>query len=201
MSSNLDQESQEIKKEVSQEWEEIIKSDSDRLDNMEEVVKESIESRNRFAPMDLVNRIRNSFNRLAENLTSWQKYAISGGAVAAVIIGLVLGWFISPTRNKGRNMVVFKVPAQNAKRVGLAGDFNAYDPVKMKDKNGDGVWTVRLPLEEGKYEYYYLIDGKKLSDPYPLADEVVRDWKNRKNAIRFIGEEEENRTGDTKSTA
>ncbi|MBS3789009.1 hypothetical protein KGY77_09700 [Candidatus Bipolaricaulota bacterium] len=200
MSGKLSDKDHQIRKEVREEWEDIIQSDSDRLDNMEEIVKENIEDRSQFTPLALLNRIRKSFNRLAENLTTWQKYAISGGAVAAVILGLALGWFISPTRNTGRNMVIFKVPAQNAQTVGLAGDFNAYDPINMKDKNGDGVWTVRLSLEEGKYEYYYLVDGKKLSGDYPMADEVVRDWKNRKNAIRFVGEEEDEH-GDTEATA
>jgi len=197
MNDEFDRDSARIKKEVSDEWEAMIESDSDRLENMEEIVKDSIDNRQGFGTLSLWLRVKNSFARLADNLTRSQRYAIGTGAVAAVIIGLLLGWFIGPSLNKSKkNTVIFKVSASNAKNVGLAGDFSAYEPLNMKDSDGDGVWTIRLPLEAGKYEYYYLVDGKKISGNYPLADEVVRDWQNRKNGIRFIGKDDKEEEGN-----
>ena len=190
MSNETNEQKDEIGRKIGEEWDAVVKSDSDRLDNMEEIVKENIDDRDHFKPVNWLIKIKESFSRLLDNLTSMQQYAITGGAVAAVVIGLSLGWFISPTKEgKKGKAVIFKVAASKAQNVDLKGDFSAYNPINMKDKNGDGVWTVRIPLKEGKYEYYYLIDGKRM-DSYPLADEVVIDWKNRKNGIRFIEEED-----------
>jgi|GEM_PF-541540 len=198
MSNEINEGKDELGHKIGEEWESVVESESDRLENMEEIVKDNIDDRNRFKPFNWLIRIKESFNRLLDNLTSMQQYAITGGAVAAIVIGLTLGWFISPSKEGSQgNAVIFKVAASNAQEVDLAGDFSAYKPINMKDENGDGVWKVRVPLKEGKYEYYYLIDGKKVAKNYPLADEVVRDWKNRKNGIRFIGEENKNKQDDS----
>ena len=198
MSNEINEGKDELGHKIGEEWDSVVESESDRLENMEDIVKENIDNRDHFKPVNWLIRIKESFNRLLDNLTSMQQYAITGGAVAAIVIGLTLGWFISPSKEGSQgNAVIFKVAASNAQEVDLAGDFSAYKPINMKDENGDGVWKVRVPLKEGKYEYYYLIDGKKVAKNYPLADEVVRDWKNRKNGIRFIGEENKNKQDDS----
>ena len=35
----------------------------------------------------------------------------------------------------------------------------------MKDTNGDGVLEVEIPLDPGRYEYKFYVDGKELVDP------------------------------------
>jgi 1,4-alpha-glucan branching enzyme len=64
--------------------------------------------------------------------------------------------------------VLFVCPASGAQRVVIVGDFNNWstnsDP--MYDREEKGWWSITLPLKPGRYEYKYLIDGKKwMPDP------------------------------------
>lgn len=62
--------------------------------------------------------------------------------------------------------VEFSLAAVAASRVLLAGDFTAWDsqPVALK-KDKRGVWSAKLPLAPGKYEYRYIVDGEWVDDP------------------------------------
>lgn len=192
MSKKLNDNEDWISNKIKEDWEEIVESDSERLEGMEDKVQAQIGGRGSFLPSLWLRRAKNCFVRLIDSLSPKQRYAVGGGVVTAVMVGLLVGWFISPSTGSGTARVVtFKLPATNAQRVGLAGDFSGYKPLEMKDKNSDGVWTLQLKLKKGKYEYYYLVNGQKKSGEYPLADEMVRDWKGTKNGIRFVGEDEE----------
>lgn len=64
--------------------------------------------------------------------------------------------------------VLFTYHDTKATRVNIVGDFNNWsmtaDP--MYDREGDGGWTIRLPLRPGRHEYKFLIDGTKwIPDP------------------------------------
>lgn len=64
--------------------------------------------------------------------------------------------------------VLFVFFASGAQRVAVVGDFNNWsttaDP--MYDREEDGVWSITLPLKPGRYEYKFLVDGKKwMHDP------------------------------------
>lgn len=188
-----------ISRKVKEDWDDLVESNSDRLEGLEEQVQSRIGGRSSLQPSIWLRRVKNCFVRLIDSLSPKQRYAVGGGVVAAVMVGLLVGWIISPSTGNGTAQVVtFQLPATNAQTVGLAGDFSGYKPLEMKDKNSDGVWTLQLKLKKGKYEYYYLINGKKKPGEYPLADEIVRDWKGSKNGIRFVGEEEkdESETND-----
>ncbi|MCK7525307.1 MAG: glycogen-binding domain-containing protein [Ignavibacteriales bacterium] len=53
------------------------------------------------------------------------------------------------------------------KQVSLFGQFNSWDRqnLPMKDSNGDGIFEVEIPLDPGRYEYKFYVDGKELVDP------------------------------------
>jgi len=55
----------------------------------------------------------------------------------------------------------FSHSAPSATSVHLAGDFNGWSTSAepMSDEDGDGVWTVTVPLAPGRYEYKFVIDG------------------------------------------
>ncbi len=66
--------------------------------------------------------------------------------------------------------ILFRYQAPSARLVTLAGNFNnwggtqgggRYDPSidPMRDDDGDGVWTIVVPLPPGRYQYKYVIDG------------------------------------------
>jgi 1,4-alpha-glucan branching enzyme len=64
----------------------------------------------------------------------------------------------------------FQYEAPAARMVTLAGNFNnwggtegggRYDPTidPMTDEDGDGIWTIVLPLPPGRYQYKFVIDN------------------------------------------
>jgi 1,4-alpha-glucan branching enzyme len=66
--------------------------------------------------------------------------------------------------------ILFQYEAPSAKLVTLAGNFNnwggtegggRYDPTidPMSDPDGDGIWTIVLPLPPGRYQYKFVIDN------------------------------------------
>ena len=60
-------------------------------------------------------------------------------------------------------MVRFVLKAPEAKRVHLAGDFNDWsvEATPLADPDGDGFWSVLLPLKPGRYQYKFLLDGER----------------------------------------
>ena len=80
-----------------------------------------------------------------------------------------------------------KLNDSDAHIVAIAGDFNGWNPKTnlLEDSDGDGIWTGTLNLEPGKYEYMFVLDGKKwLPDPNALR--YAKDGFGNKNAILEI---------------
>lgn len=60
----------------------------------------------------------------------------------------------------------FMFYAPQAKKVNLAGTFNAWNTKSvLAKKDSRGNWTAKLNLKPGKYEYKFLVDGKWINDP------------------------------------
>lgn len=62
--------------------------------------------------------------------------------------------------------VTFTVPAEDAKKVAVVGDFNNWNPkgtLLKKLKNGTFKGTVDLP-KETTYEFRYLVDGAYVNE-------------------------------------
>ena len=62
--------------------------------------------------------------------------------------------------------VTFTVPAEDAKKVAVVGDFNNWNPkgtLLKKLKNGTFKGTVDLP-KETTYEFRYLVDGAYINE-------------------------------------
>jgi hypothetical protein len=83
--------------------------------------------------------------------------------------------------------VLFTFIDQKVKRINIVGDFNNWstsaDP--LFDRAGDGTWTIRIPLQPGRYEYKYLIDGKKWT-PDPWNPDVVDDGFGGLNSVILV---------------
>ena len=66
---------------------------------------------------------------------------------------------------KQKRLFTFK-PTGHPKHVNLFGQFNSWNrqSLPMTDKNEDGVYEIEIPLEPGRYEYKFFVDGKELID-------------------------------------
>ena len=79
-------------------------------------------------------------------------------------------------------------PQIGENEVSLFGQFNSWDRhnLPMTDTNGDGVLEVEIPLDPGRYEYKYFVDGKEVVDP---ANPVkVSNGMGDYNSLRIIEE-------------
>ena len=83
--------------------------------------------------------------------------------------------------------VQFSIYAPRAKRVNIAGDFNNWsktaDP--LYDREGSGLWTIKIPLPPGHYEYKFVIDGEKWI-PDPGNPEEVDDSFGGLNSVLIV---------------
>ena len=80
--------------------------------------------------------------------------------------------------------VTFTVPAEDAEKVAVVGDFNNWSPKESKLrklKNGTFKGTLELPKER-TYEFRYLIDGNYMNEPE--ADRFQwNDYAGAENAV------------------
>jgi hypothetical protein len=63
--------------------------------------------------------------------------------------------------------VEFVLEHSGAEQVYICGDFNGWQPacLRMIGKPEAGLWEKRLPLQPGRYEYKFLVDGHWVHDP------------------------------------
>ena len=65
-----------------------------------------------------------------------------------------------PAHDRSRP-VYFQFFAPEAKSVRLAGDFNQWDPICMRQRE-NGWWSLLIRLPQGLHQYRFLVDGKPL---------------------------------------
>jgi len=75
--------------------------------------------------------------------------------------------------------------APSASSVAIAGDFNSWAPFELEDADGDGVWSARLAVNPGVYEYMFVLDGSRwVTDPH--AERYSDDGFGNRNAVLAI---------------
>ncbi|MBN2482848.1 MAG: glycogen-binding domain-containing protein [Candidatus Omnitrophica bacterium] len=72
----------------------------------------------------------------------------------------------SVAKKSAGKKVDFQLTAPDAKKVALTGDFNSWNTngTKMK-KDRNGVWSIGMTLNPGRYEYKFIVDGQWWTDP------------------------------------
>ncbi len=80
-------------------------------------------------------------------------------------------------------MVRLVVLQPGARTVHAVGDFNGWDPTRTSlQQVSTGVWSVTLPLDPGRYEYMFVVDGQRwIGDP--AAAEETDDGFGSRNAV------------------
>lgn len=58
-------------------------------------------------------------------------------------------------------------PQQEIEKAAVFGAFNSWNrnQLIMTDSDGDGEYSLKVPIEPGRYEYKFFIDGRELIDP------------------------------------
>lgn len=79
-------------------------------------------------------------------------------------------------------------PQANEKEVSLFGQFNSWDRhnLPMKDIDNNGTLEVEIPLDPGRYEYKYFVDGREVVDP--ANPTKVSNGMGDFNSLRIIEE-------------
>ena len=123
---------------------------------------------------------------------------LAGAAAVACLILLAVGagvaqalrWrtasVVASSSNPGSLPVVLVrlvVVQPGARVVQAAGDFNGWNPSQTPlEPTADGAWTVTLPLQPGRYEYQFVVDGEQwIGDPF--AAEQSNDGFGSRNAV------------------
>lgn len=80
---------------------------------------------------------------------------------------------------------VFIHASATARKVFLAGSFNAWSPTDRRMvKTKDGSFRARLALPAGRHEYKFVVDGVWLNDPQ--APEEIRNGCGTTNAVVVV---------------
>jgi hypothetical protein len=61
--------------------------------------------------------------------------------------------------------VQFRLNADGARHVELAGTFTGWKPRYELQQTAPGVWTAVIPLHPGVHDYAFVVDGRWVSDP------------------------------------
>ncbi|TFB08541.1 hypothetical protein E3V08_03510 [Candidatus Atribacteria bacterium MT.SAG.1] len=83
--------------------------------------------------------------------------------------------------------VTFTISGIEAQSIAVAGDFNGWNTSanQLEDPDGDGIWTGKMYLKPGRYEYMLVVDDAKwVTDPN--AKVYADDGFGSRNAVLFI---------------
>lgn len=150
----------------------------DRLEGLEEQVLEELGERTlrrgRWA------RLQGVFTIPAAKRPA---LALAATAVVFLVIGIFFGLQLGGPSFGGEG-VWFVVAYPEAQSVTVAGDFTGWTEAPL-NRGKDGIWTIRLDLKPGRYEYSFKIDGKKWV-PDPRADEYVKTYGDQYNSVIYV---------------
>ncbi len=125
-----------------------------------------------------------------------------GGAAlaAAALVGVLIGrsWLAQGDTGAalstpvaatvGVAPVQFVIVVPGASSVTLVGDFNDWSrtATPLEPAPSDGVWSVTVPLQAGRYRYAFLVDGSRwLTDP--SAPRTLDDDFGPPNSVVTVG--------------
>jgi len=86
--------------------------------------------------------------------------------------------------------VTFTISGIEAQSIAVAGDFNSWSisANKLEDLEGDGIWTGKMYLKPGRYEYMLVVDDSKWV-PDPNAKIYADDGFGSRNAVLYINDD------------
>jgi hypothetical protein len=119
---------------------------------------------------------------------------IAAGIAVVALLGR--GWLSTETAAPAPSIATaprqavqqFVIIAPGASRVALVGDFNDWNvgATPMRRADGNGIWSVTVPLAPGRYRYSFLVDGTRWV-PDPTAPHAIDDDFGRTNSVVTVG--------------
>jgi hypothetical protein len=111
-------------------------------------------------------------------------------AAAVLLVAMSVTLTLAVTSRSGSETVIVHLylSAPDAVQVAVVGDWNEWngDADLLRDKDGDGVWEIRLEVPRGQeYQYQFLIDGRQWI-PDPNAAIKVDDGFGGMNSVLDI---------------
>lgn len=129
---------------------------------------------------------------------------LGGLAMAAGLVGLVIvgTWgAVRAARSGGAgpataarggvanapSLVTFVFVSPEARTVALAGDFDGWDRARMQmRREPSGLWTLEVPLAPGRYQYAFVVDGRRfVADP--AAPRALGDDFGQPSSVVTVG--------------
>jgi hypothetical protein len=126
-------------------------------------------------------------NTLNRPRSMGEELAVATGESASPQVGSQEGQAGLPVEEAREVPVRFVLPAEGARSVAVAGDFNGWQvgEVALTDPEGDGVFAATVWLRPGTYAYMFVVDGERwVTDPY--ASNFRDDGFGQKNAVLRI---------------
>ncbi len=114
----------------------------------------------------------------------WVTPALAGAAAALLLASVFPRAPLESATATDRVVVHFVFHAPEANRVELVGDFTEWEPGRLHLAGPDeaGHWHARAELPAGRYEYLFLVDGRRwVTDP--LAEAHRHDGFGNVNAV------------------
>ncbi len=126
------------------------------------------------------------------------RYGLVGILTVAVFCFFAFTFLFRPSLLPGQGEtlaqveVAFTISGIEAQSIAVAGDFNGWciSANKLEDPEGDGIWTGKINLKPGRYEYMLVVDDAKWV-PDPNAKAYVNDGFGSKNAVLYINKIED----------
>lgn len=130
-----------------------------------------------------------AWGRLSQIFTSRRVFAVSTACLAffagllAREVHRVNDW----VRTGKAQDVLLEFQAPGARTVSLAGDFNGWGAEigVVRSENRDGRWVFHAELAPGRYQYAFIVDGKKWL-PDPRAAGIIPDGFGGLNSLLYV---------------
>ncbi len=126
------------------------------------------------------------------------RYSLVGILTVAVFCVLTFVSLFHPSLLPGQREtlaqveVAFTISGIEAQSIAVAGDFNGWSisANKLEDLEGDGIWTGKINLKPGRYEYMLVVDDSKWV-PDPNAKIYADDGFGSRNTVLYINKIED----------
>ncbi|MHC2995209.1 MAG: zf-HC2 domain-containing protein [Candidatus Atribacteria bacterium] len=165
------------------------------------------------APANFTEKLMTNISQIKEKereriIPAWQislknlwsvskyRYGFAGILSVAVLCLFTFVFLFHPSLLPGQREtlaqveVTFTISGIEAQAIAVAGDFNGWSisANKLEDPEGDGIWTGKLYLKPGRYEYMLVVDDSKWV-PDPNAKIYTDDGFGSRNAVLYINDD------------